>query len=118
MLNRVDFERNWAAIALGELECVKTGCDVFIEPYDQWGHGDAFMAGSMLVLRLAGVSDRPMSNRRHFTVLNADQWFDRKETSMDRNSTLIVAARSFIPHGYDGADEPAISPADETVEEA
>lgn len=105
-MKRIEFDRHHELVFNGDLECVKTGADAYIEPYDEWVHGDAFMSSGTLVLRIAGVSERPFGPRRHFTVINADHWFDKMETSMARNSTLIVAPRHYVPHGYQGLSEP------------
>lgn len=87
------------------MQCIKTGCDVYVEPYGEWLHGDAFQHGNLLFIRSAGerlFAQGPMSDTRHFTVHAVDEWWD-KPGSMQKNSTLV--STMWVDHGYDGIPE-------------
>lgn len=88
------------------MTCIKTGCDVFLKNYNEWLHGDAFEFAGVLVIRVCHRSRQPESPVRHFTVINNAAWYDEDETSMARNSTLLVRPGMWTNHGYDGIPEP------------
>ncbi len=92
------------------MQCIKTGCDVFLMEYGTFVHGDAFeTASGDLVIRACGVDRRPQGSKRHFTIMKIDYWFDQNTTSMERNGTIIVERGMFNNHGYEGIDEPELA---------
>lgn len=82
-------------------QCVKTGADVYLREYGEYVHGDAYMFGDDLVLRICSRGHaKPVSGKIHFTVEKIAQWFDDRHTSESRNSTLL--AWVYVDHGYEG----------------
>lgn len=87
------------------MQCIKTGCHVYVDPYGEYVYGDAYDANGVLVLRIAGRTHEPgaFGPNIHFTVHNADHWFDEREKNMQaRNSTMLVMPHQFVNHGYEG----------------
>lgn len=83
-----------------DMQCIKTGCDVYVEQYGEWVHGDAYREGGLLIVRSAGEDrEAPFGPMRHFTVQSVAQWWDRPG-SMNRSSTLV--ADQWQCHGYNG----------------
>lgn len=94
------------------MQCIKTGCDVFLDQYGEWVHGDAFETeGGDLVIRASWRSREPTGARRHFTVLDVGRWFDERAHEAagckeGRNSTIVVDRGLWTNHGYQGVAEP------------
>lgn len=82
--------------------CIKTGFHAEIAPHGLWAVGDAFEHRGALILRICHVDREPERKVKHFTVDTWDHWWDEAETSMERNSTMIVSAGDWTDHGYDG----------------
>ena len=78
------------------MTCTKTGCHIYIEPYQEWAYGDAFELGSVAYFRIVQRSFTPLDRVQHYTVVDYDSWFDKDGTV----STLISDA--FVSHGYEG----------------
>jgi hypothetical protein len=85
------------------MTCVRTGCQIFVEPYQEYAYGDGFKVGNVYVFRLCKRSFSPINwPIKHFTIENFEHWFDEDRTSQKTNSTMIVPARYVTDHGYDG----------------
>jgi hypothetical protein len=87
------------------MQCIKTGCVAHLTEYGEDVYGDAYeTASGDLVIRCAGraLGKNEYGDRRHFTVLKIDHWFDDRVTSMGHNSTLIAERGMFNNHGYEG----------------
>lgn len=85
------------------MPCTKTGCHVYLEPYNSWAYGDAFEDNNLLILRLVTHSHKgPVEGFRvqHFTVYNFLYWFDDRATSVSHPSTMI--SHNYVNHGYEG----------------
>jgi len=91
------------------MECIKTGCHVYLPHYNEWAYGDAFeleLSGGpgelvyVYVFRLCARELKPLRPVKHFTIHNIQHWFDEDRTSQIINSTLI--ATSVTDHGYEG----------------
>jgi hypothetical protein len=90
------------------MQCIKTGCHVWLDEYDEWAYGDAFqsdevMGSSVFVFRIVSMSFNPIAPKKHFTILKIDHLF-RDGTS---SKTLIcphttTISETVINHGYDG----------------
>lgn len=91
------------------MECIKTGCHIWLEEYREWAYGDAFELAIdggpgnlsyVYFFHLCARSHTPIRPVKHFTVGTIDHWFDDSRTSDDHNSTLV--SRFVINHGYEG----------------
>lgn len=85
------------------MQCIKTGCEVFLMSRGEYLRGDAFLApsGDLVIRTVYKTSREPMSSRRHFTIMEEDHWFEDEPFG-----TMIVAKGMFNDHGYDGIEEP------------
>lgn len=91
------------------MKCIKTGCDAYIVETGEFVRGDGYLTESGdLVIRTSWTDHRPMSSRRHFTIMNYEHWFDERT---DRVGTMLVAKGMFQDHGYDGIEEPKLATA-------
>ena len=82
------------------MQCIKTGCQAYLEPYGEYVYGDAHLVAGTLVLRICLRSHAgPVDSMLHFTVRHVDGWFD-KDNSKVPDSTLLAA--NFTNHGYSG----------------
>ncbi len=94
------------------MECIKTGCHIFLEEYQEYAYGDAFELAldindgeyeeKVLFFRLCARSRKPIRPIEHFIVRRIAQWWDADKTSMMQNSTLIASAANCKNHGYEG----------------
>jgi len=85
------------------MTCIKTGCQIFIAPYQEFAYGDAFRVGNVYVFRLCERGFAHITGPlKHFTIDNWVYWFDDAKTSQATNSTLIAEASDVEDHGYDG----------------
>lgn len=92
-------------------KCIKTGCYVWLEDYREWVHGDAYMVGNALVIRVCSLySKRDEIPRKHFTVHSTEYWPDKNkqknqafgsEHSDPIDYTLLITSK-FTNHGYEG----------------
>ncbi len=83
------------------MQCIKTGCFVYIEPYGSWAYGDAFECNGVYLFRLNASVLRP-NPKRHFTIHRADMWFDMDVP--DSISTLVTTEAE--NHGYEAVPDP------------
>lgn len=87
------------------MKCIKTGCEVFLMSHGEFVHGDAHLTDrGDLVIRSSCRSREPMWNKRHFTVMEYESWFD--ENHGGQYGTMIVTRGMFTDHGYQGIEEP------------
>lgn len=87
------------------LDCIKTGCHVFLSEYGEYAYGDAFRiandGGYTYVFRLCERSHKPIrTDTLHFIVHRVAHWFDDERTSQSINSTMI--AEDVTDNGYHG----------------
>lgn len=83
------------------MQCVKTGCHIFLEEYQKYAVGDAYeVLPGLFIFRLCEDGFKPLRDHLHFTVRAVVHWFDDYKTSPSSNSTLI--ATSVVDHGYEG----------------
>lgn len=91
------------------MKCIKTGCDVFLMSHGEFVHGDAHLTESGdLVIRTSCSERQPIGSRRHFTIMEAEHWFD-EDRPKGQYGTMIVTKGMFTNHGYDGVEEPALA---------
>lgn len=86
------------------IQCVKTGCVVWLEEYSEWAYGDAFEGDDFFIFRLCQRGFKPLANRKHFTIHQIARWWDDHRTSQEVNSTLVAYAQHVENHGYDGVE--------------
>lgn len=77
------------------MPCIKTGCQIFIEPYGEYAYGDAFEVQvgvrSVYYFRLVARSFKKINKDFvDFTVYNYDNWFDQNAPT-GQTSTMISA---------------------------
>lgn len=86
------------------IQCVKTGCVVWLEEYNEWAYGDAFEGDDFFIFRLCQrrFDHFPGQTRQHFTVHRIAHWFDDHRTSQEINSTLVAYAQHVENFGYEG----------------
>lgn len=92
------------------MTCIKTGCQVFLDGYQEYAYGDAFLIDGVYLFRLCERSFTPINwPIKHFTIENYANWFDDDRTSQKINSTLIAEAKDVTDHGYDGIGTPPLT---------
>lgn len=82
------------------MTCEKTGCHIFIMPYQEYAYGDAHTDtyGEVYVFRLVARSFTPLQDVLHYKVMDFDEWWDKdKEVS-----TLLVPNIRVVNLGYEG----------------
>lgn len=84
------------------MTCIKTGFHAFFEPYREYLYGDAYEVDGVFVFRVCARSFEPSRSVKHFDILGYANWFDKDETSMERNSTMICSLPHVINLGYEG----------------
>lgn len=86
------------------IQCIKTGCLVWLEEYDEWAYGDAYEGDDFFVFRLCErrFTEFPGLPRKHFTIHRIAHWFDEQGTSQQNNSTLLAYAQWVENHGSEG----------------
>lgn len=92
------------------MNCIKTGCQVYLAETGQYAWGDAFEMvldggpGQLVYVyafHLCATDYKPINVPvKHFTVHSITHWFDERRTSQDHNSVLL--AYSVTDHGYEG----------------
>lgn len=92
------------------MECIKTGCWAYVEPYGSWVYGDAFECNSVFLFRISHEAYLPYPDR-HFTIHSANMWFDKDG---ERVSTLVSCA--VVNHGYRGVPDPLYKEKEESNE--
>lgn len=101
--------------------CVKTGCHVYVEEYDEYVYGDAFAVDgyspqsnyeiaakgiqvqAVHCFRIVQRSKEPITRTLHFTVHKIAEWWDKgheAEWNSRINSTLLSG--HVTNHGYEG----------------
>lgn len=79
------------------MTCVKTGCSAYIEPTNQYLHGDLFFIFGAYIFRVVKAdSNRPP--RLHLKINNYENWWDREAYV----STLAFKMTHATHYGYDG----------------
>lgn len=92
---------------MSEFRCVKTGCDVYVMQTGEFIHGDAYLTTrGDLVIRTSATDHQPIGERRHFTVMDYEHWFDERT---DHPGTMIVTQGQFTDHGWVGIEEPKLA---------
>jgi len=81
------------------MTCTKTGCHIYIWPYQEYAYGDAFEIGPTAYFRLVQRSFTPLFPMIHYTVRDIADWFDQ-DGSSQRPSTLI--SHDWVSFGYEG----------------
>lgn len=96
------------------ITCIKSGCNVYLEEYGAWVHGDAYAdegrGRDVLVIRVSQVKHSMVpfegERRQHFRVSRIDQWYDRHKHEQSGGwhvSTLISSGSGWKKLGdYDG----------------
>jgi hypothetical protein len=70
------------------MQCIKTGCDAYIVETGEFIHGDGYLTKSGdLVIRTSGTGHKPMSSRRHFTIMLYEHWFDERS---EHTGTMLI----------------------------
>lgn len=88
------------------MKCIKTGCDVYLMSHGEFVHGDAHMTESGdLVIRTSARDHKPIGAFRHFTIMEAEHWFDEYRPG-GQHGTMIITKGMFNDHGYKGIPEP------------
>lgn len=89
------------------MSCIKTGCYLFLEPYNLWAYGDAHMDTfeEVYIFRICQIETRPIGPKLHFTVRDWDYFFDG-ELVPKKNATMICPNIKVTNHGYDGVEVP------------
>ncbi len=84
------------------MNCMKTGCHVYLKNYGEYLYGDAFESADnkVALFRIVERSRKPLFNRLHYTIEESSQWFDKDKEGA--TSTLI--AFDFKNHGYEGKE--------------
>lgn len=86
------------------MQCIKTGCDVFVIQTGEFIHGDAHQTRrGDLVIRGCGRRNEPAGTRRHFTVIEYEHVFPGSP------ETVFIQQGMYENHGYEGIDEPALA---------
>jgi len=93
---------------------------VFLDDHQEYVYGDAFIItkygaaseyykeGSScpkkhwLIIRVCARAQEPMDTKLHITVGQVDHWFDERVTSVQQNSTILVAFDDWSWLGYSG----------------
>ena len=102
------------------MSCIRTGCLVHLTQYGEWAYGDAFeYDGGVLVIRAVAVArtleemiNDGYGSKRHFTIHQIADWFDRPSNRSPRKradtSTILSTYAGWVNHGYDGILDPAL----------
>lgn len=75
--------------------CIKTGFYGLVVPYDEFVYGDAYQSrDGTYYFRICSRQRSPIpSESLHFRINDYHDWFDKEETSMSRNSTMICSSK-------------------------
>lgn len=63
------------------MNCIKTGCQLFLEQYHQFAIGDAYEGDDFYVFRIVNRASVPFRPTKHFTVKELDHWFQDQPIS-------------------------------------
>lgn len=110
------------------MSCIKTGCLVYLDQYGEWVYGDAFeFANQVLVIRAVAVArtleemvNDGYGSKRHFTINEIAEWFDRPSNRSPRKQadvSTIVSVGGWINHGYQGILDPMLKGTPQPEEE-
>lgn len=104
-MSKTDFEQVVAEAMKREsqsAECVKTGCEVWLQEYKCWSRGDAFKIGDVYVFRLISsliesrIQEKP--GEKHYDINKIGLIFDKRA----HYCTIICHISAVVDYGYRG----------------